>query len=524
MLGASQGSGMDRGRTPVLVGVGQAVDRGPPETALGPLAMLHRVSQLAGEDAGIPVDTLATLDTLAVVGFTVDAPTRARRFPLPRIANPPGALAAALGAKPATSIYTHMGGNTPQALVAWASDRIAAGQSDVCLLAGCEYLGSLRKRAKAGLDLSMYGDFGAETTAERWGDPRPGSSAYEERHGLDRPIAFYPLFENALRAKLGRGLEEHARALGALFGPFSARAAANPYAWFPTARSAEEIAFPGPSNRMVAFPYPKYLNAVIEVDQAAALLLMSAAAADRLGVPQDRRIYPLGAAEANEVWYASERAEFTSAPAIALAGAAALEMAGCSLEEIGPLDIYSCFPSAVQIACAALGVPLDRRGGLTLTGGLPYFGGPGNNYSMHAIAELAMRLRSEGGRGLITANGWYLTKHAIGVYGAEPPARPWRRDPEAVAARQAAIDAERGPELVEAPKEGLATVETYTVLHDRDGPERGIIVGRDAQGRRFIANLPPDPATLAVFEAKEGAGRRGRVRAGADGVNLFEPE
>ena len=54
-------------------------------------------------------------------------------------------------------------------------------------------------------------------------------------------------------------------------------------------------------------------------------------------------------------------------------------MADCTISEIDAFDIYSCFPSAIQIACDEIGLDIDDPRNLTVTGGLPYFGGPGNN-------------------------------------------------------------------------------------------------------------------------------------------------
>ncbi|MFB2351399.1 hypothetical protein, partial [Priestia megaterium] len=85
--------------------------------------------------------------------------------------------------------------------------------------------------------------------------------------------------------------------------------------------------------------------------------------------------------------------------------------AGVSLAEIGHFDLYSCFPVAVEIGAEELGLALDDHRGLTVTGGLPYAGGPGNNYAMHSIAVMMRRLRSaREDYGLVTANGWFLTK------------------------------------------------------------------------------------------------------------------
>ena len=506
-------------RTPVLIGGGQMTLR-KGET-LGPRGMMLRAAQAAAADAGLAPSALAEIDALAVVGFTIDAPGSAGRLPVPRIADPPATFAADLGANPRVAVYTHMGGNTPQALVNWASEQIAAGEMDFVCLVGAEFLGSLMKALNAGEDLSRFGG-GPESAPVRWGDDRADCSPQEQAHGLSFPANTYPLFENALRARRGRSIEAHNAAMGALFAPFTQVAARNPHAWFPVARSAEELITVTPNNRMVGFPYAKYLNAIIQVDQAACVLMASSARADALGVAADKRVYLHGCADASEIWNPIDRVDFHSSPAIRAAAGHAFAMAGKSPGEMSLIDLYSCFPIAVEIACQEIGIAEDDPRGLTITGGLPYFGGPGNNYVMHSIAEMIARLRAKPGAfGLVTANGWYLTKHAMGIYSTEPTKGRWSRGD--YRAPQRAVDAQKGPPIVLEPN-GPATIETYTVIHGRETYRMGIVMGRDSEGRRFVANTPDDPATLADLQAREGVGRPGRVVSAEGGMkNTFTP-
>jgi acetyl-CoA C-acetyltransferase len=332
----------------------------------------------------------------------------------------------------------------------------------------------------------------------------------------------YPLFENALRARRGETLAAHRARMGALMAPFTRVAAANPHAWFPQERSGEELVRVGPENRLVAFPYPKYLNAVIETDQAAAVLVASAGAARRLGVPAARDVgWWGGGCAVEDPWFATERPDLSACPALGSAARGALAEADVDVASLAHFDLYSCFPVAVELACEALGLAEDDARGLTLTGGLPYAGGPGNNYCLHAVAAAVERVRARGGSALVTGNGWYLTKHSAAVLG--PGARPLRAAPGGAAP---GTDAARAPappvELVEEAA-GAASVETYTVVYDRAGaPTQGIVVGRQHDGRRFLAELPPDPALLEAVAAVEGVGRDGRVAA-HDGRNRFEP-
>jgi acetyl-CoA C-acetyltransferase len=506
--------------TPVLIGAGQFTFRGPPGEAPTPLAMIEIAARAAASDAGLEPVALAGLDAIGVVGFTIDAEGLSG-LEVPRLANPPASLAKALGAGPRWSVYTQMGGNSPQHLINVIGERIAAGETDFALAVGAEFLGSLMRRLGKGLPLDGYGDDEAGSP-ERIGDARPGTTAIEAAHGLTLPVNTYPLFENALRARDGRGLADHQRRLGALFAPFTEVAAANPHAWFRTARTPEELVEVTADNRMIGYPYPKYLNAIMRVDQSAGVLIASAAKARELGVAEDRWVHLHGCADAADLWFPLERQNYHSSPAMRLTGARALDMAGIGVADLDFIDLYSCFPSAVAIGAEELGLALDDPRGLTVTGGLPYFGGPGNNYAMHSVAEMMGRLRSRPGSwGLATANGWYLTKQSVGVYSAAPPKAPFARQDPAVIQRR--IDALDHPAIVDRPR-GPATVETYTVVHAREGYRMGIVIGRDERGRRFVANTPADEATLRAMEASEQIGRPGRVGPAPEGQhNLFVP-
>lgn len=508
-------------RTPVLIGSGQFTYRGEPQDSPSPTKLLKIAALAAAQDAGLTENALAGLDSLAVVGFTVDAPGGGRATP--HSSNPPASLAEAIGAAPAWQVYSHMGGNSPQQLINTLCERIARGQTAFALAVGCEFLGSATKRLTRGLGFEDWNEDTTLPAPERIGDPRPGVTPYEARHGLGRPINVYPLFENALRARDGRSIGDHQKRLGELFAPFTEVAAQNRDAWFPISRTAEELVSVTERNRMVGFPYTKYLNAIMEVDQSAAVLVTSLAKARELGVDEDKLVYLHGCADAADLWYPLERQDFHSSPAMRLTGQRALEMAGIGLEDIGHIDLYSCFPVAVEIGAEELGLKLDDPRGLTLTGGLPYFGGPGNNYAMHSIGAVMRRLRANpGDYGLITANGWFLTKQSTGIYSTRRPERPFERQDPAVLQRQ--IDSLPHPEIVEAPQ-GRAVIETYTVVHGREGYLMGIVVGRDEADRRFVAHTPTDPETLHGLESVESVGRTGRVGPATDGQrNLFIPD
>ncbi|MBV9331211.1 MAG: acetyl-CoA acetyltransferase [Alphaproteobacteria bacterium] len=509
-------------RTPVLVGGAQFTQRTARRNvrdSLSPLDMLANVARRAIESSG-GENVAKAVDTVAVVRFTADSPGDQGRLPKRLYRNPPASLARALGAAPRRELYTATGGNTPQWLVNRTAEEIARGESEVAVLAGAEYIASMLAAMKEGYDAGWGREPEADTGSdpEEIGDMRSGTTAYERAHGLAFPVNTYPLFENAIRGAKKRTPEEHLKWLGEFFSPFTKVAAENPHAWFPTFRSPEEISTPSDKNRFVGFPYTKYLNAVIEVDMAAAVVMMSFAKSRELGVPPEHLVFLHGCGDATDIWNVSERVNYHSSPAIRTIGQKSFEMAGMRAADLDFIDLYSCFPSAVELACAELGIDEGDRRGLTVTGGLPYFGGPGNNYVMHSIVTMCDILRRHPGKfGLCTGNGWYVTKHSAGIYSTEPVKGGWQREDPRNAQRD--LDAMARPAVVEKPQ-GRAKVETYTVVTDRRGKRFGIVVGRLADESRFLAHAPDDDATLDRMMREEMLGREGEVSS-SEPTNLF---
>ncbi|MGH3968419.1 MAG: thiolase C-terminal domain-containing protein, partial [Mycobacterium sp.] len=255
--------------------------------------------------------------------------------------------------------------------------------------------------------------------------------------------------------------------------------------------------------------YTKLMNSNNMVDQGAALVLTSAQTATRLQIPAERWVYPYAGTDAHDTYAISERAELHRCPAIRIGGQRVLALAGLGLDDLDYVDLYSCFPSAVQIAAAELGLPADDRGRpLTVTGGLTFAGGPWSNYVTHSIATMAELLIANPGRcGLITANGGYLTKHSFGVYGTAPPPAQFRWEDV-----QSAVDREPTRHAALA-WEGVGIIEAWTTPHDRDGrPEKAFLAVRTPDDSRTLAVIP-DAASAAATVRDDIAGAKVTVRA-----------
>jgi acetyl-CoA C-acetyltransferase len=510
---------MDESRIPVLVGSGQVTQRAPdPMKALSPIDLTAEAAREAARDAGDEARVLGALDTIVQIRSFSDT---SWRFvcPFGKYANPPKSLANRLGAANARRlVYTHPGGNMPQWCVSRMFEMITRGELQAALIAGGEALATQKAAQRAGIELDWSEDPGGEP--EQWGVATRGWNDMEDRHRMAGAIFAYPMVENAIRGHKGETIDDHMMTMGRLFEGFAKVAAANPLADRRDGYTAEQIATVSETNPFIGFPYTKLMNSNAFIDQSAALILMSVAKAKELGVPRENWVFLHGCGDAYDHWYLSERINHYTSPAMRHVAEEARKMADRSVAEMDFLDLYSCFPSAVQIACAEMGIAEDDPRGLTVTGGLPYFGGPGNNYVTHSIAEMMNRVRSRPGSfGMVTANGNYVTKQSAGIYSTEMPEKPFA--PVDPATYQAKIDADKGPEIAE-EAEGEAEIETYAVLHDRKGPSFSILFGRLGDGRRFIANTEPDPDLLSEMERVDYLGRKGRVST-AEGLNTFAP-
>lgn len=489
--------------TPVLIGVGQINDRlgSDDYQSLSAVGLAAAAAARAVADARASGDLIAAIDTVAGIRqFEISKP--GAPVPLGRSNNYPRSVAQRLGAEPDRAILEVVGGQGPQHLLTELAGEIAAGRGRVALLFGSEAISTTRALMSA----ENRPDFteSVDGSLEDRGYGLRGIISREfMAHGLIGPPAQYSLFDNARRAKLGLSRAAYAEQIGELFAPFTEVAAKNPLAAAPTIRSAVELVTVTDTNRLITDPYPRYVVSRDQVNQGAALVVASVEAARELGVPEDRWVYLHGHADLHDRPI-MDRPDLADNPASRGACQLALEMAGITADQVAAWDFYSCFPIAVfSAAVDGLGLRADDPRGLTVTGGLPFFGGAGNNYSMHAIAEIVDRARqSPGTFGFVGANGGNGHKYSAGVYSTTPT--PWRDDRVAETAAQQAIDtAPAVPQVSRAT--GWARIESFTIIYGKHGDRTGIIIGRlEESDERFVARTAEnDDSLLEVLATAE---------------------
>jgi acetyl-CoA C-acetyltransferase len=467
------------------VGIGVATQReDDPSRAAEPLDLMLAAVRNAGADASADARAL-----LAGVG-RIAVPQGRWRY-----RNPGGDIARAIGADAAVSVLGSVG-VLQQTLIGDACRAIADGETDTTLVVGGD----------AGYRI-LRANFLGTRAAERQQEDTPAvrlepaaelRDPAELRAGVKLPVGLYAMMESAYRAKHGWSVDEHRDRLAAMYSRFSHIAAENPHAWNRERFDAPAIRDPSQRNAMQAFPYTKLHCSTWNVDQAGALLLCSAARADALGIAHEQRIHPRASTESNHMVHVSARVDLAACPGAGIAGRAALDASGLSIADVDLLDLYTCFPIAVEVYAEELGIPLERD--LTVTGSMAFAGGPFNNYVIQATCRIAELLRAGRGRhGLVSSVSGVLTKQGIGLWSREPARDGFAlRDVTDEVAH--AVPVKR---VVESAT-GSATIAGYTVLHERGRPPRGVAIVDVGDARTVVDTV--DGALVAQMESAEMCG------------------
>jgi acetyl-CoA C-acetyltransferase len=471
---------------PVIIGVGQVVnhwDGVVPEDAPSPLSLAKEAIGLAAQDTGKEDNVRESIDVIAVTRLYDESLTPPNRK-FGYYINFPRAICDAVGLNPRHAIYSKPGGDQPQSLAAELSNALHTGEYKAALLVGAEAKNAFKLASKNRHTLDWSSSIDGQVQDR--GVSMDAFTEYELKNGLGSPHQNYALLEQAFRHSIGLSLKEYTILISELLAGFSKVAAAHPIAQFPKPWNSEALALQSKENYPIADPYLKWHIAQDSVNQSAAIILTTLGQARSWGIDNSKIVY-LHSHAAFSDSPISERPVLGESEPMKRALAAVLKSAGLSASQMAHIDIYSCFPIVVLLAAKYLN--LDWRAvPLTITGGLPFFGGPGNNYSSHAIATLVQTLRNQpSDYGLILANGGFLSKQAAGIYSAQPP-KHWtpflgdqKTETKPVSLLSETCD---------------ATIETYTITHDRFGPNHGVILAQNGNGRVMAKVRSGHHATL----------------------------
>lgn len=475
--------------TPVLAGVGACMQRlDDPRAAREPLELMAEALRNAAQDAGSEA-LLSRADLVAVPrGFWEY--------------NDPGrALAEGFGAPGARSVLAEVG-VLQSTLPGLAAQEIAAGRSEVVLLAG----GEARYRSRGAARLGTPLPEAAQQRSSPDQTLRPQGELLhplEVSRGVAVPVVQYAMIENALRHAEGQSPAAHRAALDAQQAALSEVAAANPHAWRRSACSPAQIRAAPPQ----AYPYTRLHCSDWNVDQAAGLILCSLEVARALGVPRERLVFPWVVAEANVAVPLCRREAVHRSPGFAAVARLAAQHCGTAQLEASHRELYSCFPSALRVQQREFGfAPSDS---VSVTGGMCFAGGPLNNFVLQGLVSLAAALRAAPGEavGLSCAVSGMLTKQGISLWSPQEPPAPF-----AFLSADAQLAREGRVKAVSADARGDGVVTTYTVLYQDETPVRLVALVEMENGERTLAGSE-DRDWAAAWTQQEGCGARVGVRA-----------
>ncbi len=498
---------MAKTKTPIIVGISQLKqDKDFPEP-VDPVGLIEKASRSALSDAG-PEKLLSLIDTLYMVG--IDGYT---------YKNAPARLCELLNIKPGRSTFPFVGGNYPQKFLNAGAKKIARGESDVILFTGGEAEYAVRRANKGLISLNWP----PEEKPDKYDGGRVlSTSEFENYYNLMLPVGLYTFFETVLKETSGRSWDEHIKHIGTILEHYSKVSSENANAWTQGAYTREEIITPASDNRYICYPYTLRMMANRLVDMAAAIVMTSTETAEKLGIDKEKWIYPMGGADIENIFYVTQRPELITSPAIHHGSRLSLEQAGLSLDDIDIFDIYSCFPSMIQIFQNEIGLKPDDPRGLTITGGLPYFGAPLSNYSMHAVVTAAERIRERPSvKAFVAALGGINSKPSFGIYGSEPAEYIWgERDDSGL---QKEILSKTLPEPVKQAS-GSFRIDAYAVHYGRDGiPELGTVTGMLECGTRTLAHIDIGPDELEEIKDKNIIGRSVEIKYNSEkGKNFIK--
>ncbi|TFF93423.1 MAG: hypothetical protein EU543_03670 [Promethearchaeota archaeon] len=416
----------------------------------------------------------------------------------------PGELSEILHLNPNEKTYLSDGGNTPQMLVNRAARRIYDGKKKCILIIGGEASYSVYQAKKGRIKLSWPKKADPDyMEGQIW----HGTNKFENKYNLIIPPYSYALFETAYRAAMELNIKQHRNQMGILFENFSNVAAQNPYAWTQKSYTKGEIITPSHNNRMICYPYTKRMCSNMFVDQSAAVLMISEEIAKELEIPKQKWVYLMGTSDFQNIFDITRRAKLFVSPAANIGSKIALKQAGLSLDNIDIFDIYSCFPSIVEIISKEIGLKENENRPLTLTGGLPFFGGPWSNYSLHAIATAIEKIQQNPNLTImVIANGGYNTKQSFGIYSKKPPKLGFD-ELNTKEVQEKILNEELAEPIKRA--NGIIKILAYTLIYERDGTRKyGIAIGRVNKNKQTIGIIKGTDEELSELERIEFVGEQ----------------
>ncbi len=307
-------------------------------------------------------------------------------------------------------------------------------------------------------------------------------------------VGYYAVLESAMRNKKGHSHQEHNEYIANMYSEFSKIASDNPHAWQQKIITPNEILDVSKNNKAIAYPYNKYHNTSWNVNQASAMIICSEELADKLSIDKNKRIYPLASSETNHMIAVIQRPDLTES--------AGLKNAANFMNEkmhelnISPsiVDLYSCFPVAVQQFENTLDI--SKSVPKTITGGMAFAGGPLNNYMIHATVQGLIKIRDNPNEtALISGVSGMMTKQSFCLWSSEKLCKFLHNDVTSIA------QLEDTPVPMSRIEKGVGIVIGYTVLYEENTEKRAVFYVEDGTGHRKV--ITSDDTTIIDQARKE---------------------
>ena len=231
-------------------------------------------------------------------------------------------------------------------------------------------------------------------------------------------VGYYATMETAIRKNDGEGIEEHQNNIALMYEEFSKIASENKDGWLNHPYAKEEILETSKKNKMLAYPYNKLHCTSWNVNQSAAIIICSEELANELEIDNKKRVYPISSSENNHMIAIQQRPKLYESLGMTYAANSINKMIERLDIKLDAYDLYSCFPAAIKMFTKSIG--LDSEIPKTVTGSMPYAGGPLNSFVIHSTVKMIQKIRAlEVKYGLITGVSGMMTKQSFCVWGKE---------------------------------------------------------------------------------------------------------
>jgi acetyl-CoA C-acetyltransferase len=319
-------------------------------------------------------------------------------------------------------------------------------------------------------------------------------------------VGYYATMETALRKNDDENIEEHQNNIASMYEEFSKVASNNEDAWLDHPYSKKEILETSKKNKMLAYPYNKLHCTSWNVNQSAALIICSEELANKLEIDNKKRVYPISSSENNHMIAIQQRPKLYESLGMIYAAKSINKMMEQLDIRLDAYDLYSCFPAAVKMFSKSL--ELGSEIPKTITGSMPYAGGPLNSFVIHSTVKMIQKIRAlEARHGLVTGVSGMMTKQSFCVWGKEYQEQFIFDD----VTERAKLD--ENPVELSNIAEGEGEIIGYTIIEGSEHASKAVLyLDDEKKHRKVVSSLDKNFINLLMEE--EWVGKKVKFKDG----------